>query len=213
MSRARRLLAGIGCALGAACSDPTVPSRTAAYPFTDLFGEVFHWPTERLPVRFYVDPRGNLGELVARAIDTWERQFLYGEFRGVVADDSGAADVLVRWSDSVPPDAPPDNGPPVVACGGLTQGILDTTGTAFAEPLVIELDIIGGTSYTPGQVQACLRRTAIHELGHTLGLLQEAADSQVIMHSPPLVAVPTERDRRTVERLYHTPPTLGPPPP
>ena len=41
-----------------------------------------------------------------------------------VPTPSTVADVIVRWADSVPPDAPPDNGPPVKACGGVTQGVL-----------------------------------------------------------------------------------------
>lgn len=212
MNRAYALVAALGGALVAACTDPMVPSREPAYPF-DILGDVFHWPADRLPVRFYADPRGTLRTLVAHAVDTWERQFLYGEFRGVMVTDSNTADVIVTWADSVPPDATPDPGPAVNACGGLTQGFLDSAGTAFDGPFHSQLTVLTGAVFTPGQVQACVQRTTIHELGHTLGLFQESADPRDIMASPPSVSLPSAADRRTVETLYHTPTTLGPPPP
>jgi hypothetical protein len=198
--------------LAAACTDPLVPSRAAIYPFTDPFGDVFHWPADRLPVRIYVEPRGDLPALVARAADLWQRQLLYGEFTATMAGDSNHADVIVRWTDSVPPPAAPDPGPPVKACGGVTHGAVDSTGVTFAGPFETEITILTGTVFTPEQVEACVRRTVVHELGHTLGLFQESPDTLAIMFSPPAVSEPAAIDRRTVQVLYHTAATLSPPP-
>ncbi len=208
----KQLWAVAGAVWAAGCTEPLIPNHAPAYPFTDAFGDVFHWPTNRLPVRFYAEPRGNLPVLLASAVDAWARQFLYGEFSGVMVGDSTGADVIVRWTDSVPPVVPPDNGPPVKACGGVTQGTLDSTGTAFAGPFETQIQILSGTVFTAGQVQACVARTTVHEMGHALGLLQESPDSQDIMAATPLVRQPSAGDRRTVEALYHTAPTLGPPP-
>jgi predicted Zn-dependent protease len=190
-----------------------VPSRAATYPFVDAFGDVFHWPSDRLPVRVYAQPRGDLRPLTSRAIDLWQRQLLYGEFRAVLVDDSASADVVVRWSDSVPPAVDPDPGPPVKACGGVTHAAVDSTGAAFADPFDTEISILTGTVFTPGQVEACVRRTVVHEFGHILGLFQESPDTLSIMYTPPRVGEPAPIDRRTVQVLYHTTPTLGPPPP
>ena len=209
----KRLLLIGTAALALACFEPMVPNHDPTYPFADQFGDVFHWPENRLPVRFYAEPRGNLRALLTAAVDAWQRQFLYGEFSGTLVNDSTAADVIVRWADSVPPDAPPDNGPPVKACGGVTQGVLDSSGTAFAGPFETQIQILTGTVFTAGQVQACVARTTIHEMGHALGLLQESPDSlRDIMATTPKVNQPSDGDRRTVEALYHTPATLGPPP-
>ena len=208
----RRLLIGAAL-LALACFAPMVPNHTPTYPFTDQFGDVFHWPESRLPVRFYAEPRGSLPALVAAAVDAWQRQLLYGEFSGTMVTDSTQADVIVRWADSVPPDAPPDNGPPVKACGGITQGVLDSSGAAFAGPFETQIQILTGTVFTAGQVRACVARTTVHEMGHALGLFQESPDSlHDIMAAPPRVNQPSDGDRRTVEALYHTPSTLAPPP-
>lgn len=209
----RERWAVLGGLLVAACTDPLVPSRAAIYPFADAFGDVFHWPTDRLPVHVYADPRGDLAPLVSRAVDLWAQQLLYGEFSAVMVGDSNRADVIVRWADSVPPAAAPDPGPPVAACGGVTQGAPDSTGKAFEGPFETEIVILTGTVFTPGQVEACVRRTTVHELGHSLGLFQEAPDTLSVMRSPPRVSEPGAIDRRTVQVLYHTAATLGPPPP
>lgn len=197
----------------AACTDPFVPRRAPVYGFADAFGDVFHWSPDRLPVRFFADPRGDMASLVASGVHAWERQFLYGEFRGILVNDSTAADVIVLWADSVPPPADPDQGTPVIACGGLTQGILDSTGQGFAAPFRTEISILTGTVYTAAQVQACVSRVVLHELGHTLGVLREAPDTLAIMYTTPRVRQPAAIDRRTMQVLYHTPATLAPAPP
>ena len=205
----RALFAGV-LALVAACAEPTPPSRGGTYRF-DLNGEVFHWPSDRLPVRFYVVSQGNLPLLVQRAVDAWAGLFLYNEFTGALVGDSTAADVIVAWNGAVPPDATPDTGAPVPACQGLTNlPAVDSTTNRFGGPFHVYLGWLSG--YTPGQVQACLRRVAIHEVGHTLGLLPESPDPGDIMYVDPRVDLPSEQDRRTVEVLYHTRPTVLPPP-
>jgi hypothetical protein len=95
----------------------------------------------------------------------------------------------------------------------VTRGTLDSTGLAFASPFETEITILTGTVFTPEQVEACVRRTTVHEFGHVLGLFQEAPDTLAVMYAPPRVAEPAPVDRRTVQVLYHTAPTLGPPPP
>jgi len=62
-----------------------------------------------------------------------------------------------------------------------------------------------------------MRRVAIHELGHSLGLGfpsgRHSAFDEDIMYSPPIVDYPSRFDRRSVEVLYHSQPTVQPPPP
>ncbi len=217
--RCAAALAG-GLAL-AACTDPAIPDRAGSYSFADtaIIGVdtavyLFHWPATRLPIRFWADPRGNMRFLVERAVAVWQDQFLYGELRGVVVSDSGSADVLVRWRDSVPADVPPDPTPAPNACGGVTTFDYDSTGLAVSGPVHVSLTVLtGGSPASPAQVQACVRRIAIHELGHSLGLLRHSLFDEDIMYGSPIVDYPSRFDRRSAEVLYHSTPTIDPPPP
>jgi predicted Zn-dependent protease len=203
----------VALALLAACMDPEIPDHSLVYDFSDGNGHIFRWPADRLPVRFYADPRGNMSALVQRAIGVWQAQFLYGEFRGTMVADSNQADVIVFWSDSVPPDVPPDNGTPVKACGGLSQVATDSGADSLqlAGPIHSSVSVLINGS-TAGQVEACMRRTVIHELGHALGIIQESPNASDIMAVTPLASLPTQRDRETVQVLYHTVPNLRPAP-
>lgn len=197
-----------------ACTTPEAPQHAGGYHFDstgDGSGDVFHWPASRLPVRFWADPRGNMTALVQNAIAVWQNQFMYGEFTGALVSDSGHADVQFVWAGSVPPDVPPDTGAPVKACGGLTQyDSIGTTDHRFYGALHSSITILVSGA-TAGQVEACVRRTVIHEMGHTLGILTEAPDSTDIMYFTPLVSQPSAADRTTMQVLYHTSPTLLPP--
>jgi hypothetical protein len=202
--------------LALAC-EPTAPVRDCAgctYDFADTVPPnttlVFHWPADRLPVRFYADPRGAMPVLVALGVASWQAQFLYGEFRGAVVPDSSAADVIVTWVSGVPPDAPPDPGPPQDACAGATTDPTSVFRDSSANVLHVVLTPRAG--FTDGQVAACLRRVVIHEVVHALGLLRESPFTDDILNETPTVAAPSARDRRTIEVLYHTSPTVAPPP-
>ena len=206
--------------VAAACKEPTIPDRSGVYAFADtvIIGPdttvtLFRWPASRLPVRFWADPRGNMRFIVERSITVWQDQFLYGELKGTVVTDSASADVIVQWADSVPPDAPPDTTPVANSCAGVTTFNFDSTGAALSGPIRVSLTVLTGSPFPAGQVQACMRRVAIHELGHSLGLLRHSSFDEDIMFGSPVVNYPSRFDRRSVEVLYHSQPTVAPPPP
>ncbi len=197
-----------GGAGGAGCSDIVTPSRTPRY-LADNAGDTFHWPANRIPVRYFVDPRGALPRLVRNGLSVWQDQFLYGEFRAVVVADSTAADVIVRWQDTVPADVPPDTTGALGACDGVTTYVLDSTKT-MTGPEHVALRVRLG--YTLPQIAECFRRVVTHELGHSLGILSHSPATTDLMYGTPAIETPTERDRNTAQVLYHTPPTIFPPP-
>ena len=206
------------------CSDILTPSRTPRY-LSDLAGEVFRWPSDRLPVRYFADTRGTMPELVSAGLQAWEQQFLYGEFKATLVTDSSQADVIVVWEDSVPPDVPPDTVGAAGACDGFTRYIIDTTTTAsgtnsptagveppltMTEPFHVYLRVRPG--FTEAQVAACMPRVTAHELGHTIGILTHSPANTDLMWGTPTTQTPTNRDRNTAQVLYHTAPTIAPPP-
>jgi hypothetical protein len=199
------VLATVASVLG--CREIVTPVRAPRYVF-DIGGEVFHWPTDRLPVRYFADPRGTMASLVREGLLTWEAQFLYREFRGVLVTDSTAADVIVRWQDSVPPNVPPDTAGALGACDGVTTYQIDTA-NVMEEPIRVALLLRPG--FTPAQIAACLHRVAAHEVGHTLGILTHSPAPTDLMYDTPGTQTPTHRDRNTVQVLYHTTSTIEPP--
>lgn len=200
------VVTAIALALG--CREIVTPVRAPRYVF-DLAGDVFHWPVDRLPVRYFADSRGMMRGLVREGLDTWESQFLYGEFTGVLVTDSTAADVIVLWQDSVPPDVPPDTAGAIGACDGITTYSIDSTNT-IEDPIRVAVLVRPG--FTTAQVAACAHRVAAHELGHTLGILTHSTAATDLMFETPATQTPTHRDRSTVQVLYHTPSTIAPPP-
>lgn len=209
-----RRLAGAGATLATlGCGDIASPARGDIYewrletpaipgPGTDTLS--FHWSLDDLPVRIWVEDSENLPAHVARAIDVWEDAFLYGEFSGTLVADSNAADVIVRAG------APASGLPaarlhraPAPECSGATDLDVDPSNTQLILPIRVFLNPLP----VPG-VETCLALTSIHELGHAIGIFAHSDEPTDIMYADPVVELPSDRDRRTAETAYHTPPTL-----
>lgn len=194
-----------------ACDDAAAPGRQAGYDF-DLLetGLVFRWNADRLPVRYWVaGDAGVVADFVREGLRVWERQFLYGEFRGIVITDSARADVIVRVTPGTPPGGTPTADPPVIgACDGVTSFDLDDR-DALLGPF--EVRVAWDDRYADSDVVSCLERVTIHEIGHTLGLFAHSSSELDLMHPNPRVRAPSPGDRATAEVLYHTAPTIQAP--
>lgn len=194
----------------AGCETVTAPPRDGAYAF-DLpqTGLVFHWPLDRLPVRYWVDPAaGPVVRYVDASLRDWEEQFLYGEFTGILVTDSAVADVLVRVDGPTPPDVRLTDDPPVSACQGATHNDTLPGATQLAGPFEVTLQ--WGPQFTDTDIANCLRRVALHEIGHTLGLFAHSPNAADLMYTDPKVALPSAGDRATLQLLYHTTSSIAP---
>lgn len=208
----RRVLPCAFLALATSCGDSAAPLRADAYEWrlfepatgggTDTLA--FAWPSASQPVKIWAQDSLGLPGHATSAIQTWEAQFLYGEFRGEMVTDSLDADVIVVAGQA------PAKGQvlPSMAreCEGATDLPLDPVTLILTPPIHIYVDLRFAEG-TPG-VETCLNLTTAHELGHALGIFQHSPDPDDLMYSDPIVTAPSARDRNTVERAYHTPTTI-----
>lgn len=221
-SGVRRLAIGLAqlaaAAVLAACHDSVGPAAClepggSGYEFA-IYGDpalVFHWPAAYNPVRVYAEPTGDLRQNVQAALELWESAFRCGELALVMTADSTRADVIVRN----PAASPVRSGAgrvvlradSVGACGGVT--VFDTTAGHLAEPMRA---YVYPESLDTAAVRACYHFTTAHELGHTLGLGAHSPDTNDLMNALPRRPALSDRDRYTIQLLYHSTPTIGPPP-
>jgi predicted Zn-dependent protease len=203
-----------------ACGDIASPPRDDLYEWRFIVPSAsgpdtvnFHWEQRHLPIRVWVastDVEG-LPDLAARAIETWEAQFLHGEFRGELVDDSATADVIVR---GVSPPAKLQRSVTRLhaalapECGGATDVDLNPELTEIALPFRVYVDPRTAPG-APG-LEECLALTTIHELGHAIGILGHSPDAADIMFAFPEVDLPSDADRETAEAAYHLPSTVEP---
>jgi predicted Zn-dependent protease len=215
----RRTAGGLaaGAALAVvACGDIGAPVRGDLYewrleapavPGPGLDTLSFHWSRDELPVRVWVEDASSLPAHMERAIDVWESAFLYGEFEATLVSDSATADVIVRGGtpegklrrlrlhSALAPE-----------CAGATDLDIDVASRELRLPIRVFVDP-RSLPDDPG-IEPCLALTSIHELGHALGIFAHSEDPEDLMYVDPEVDLPSDRDRRTAEAAYHTPPNL-----
>jgi len=204
----------------AACGDghnPNTCFETNAFSYGFFLGGdstlVFHWPADRMPVRFYAEPTGDVRANVLAGLTTWVNGFRCQEASFQLVSDSAAADVIVRQVVVLPPVASraftlaADS---VGACGGRTDGYFDSTLTLTGPVRSYIVPITVGDSVA---VAGCYRMVTTHEIGHALGILRYSTDPSDLMHTTPRRSSLSPNDRYTLQTLYHRTPTIRPAPP
>jgi hypothetical protein len=91
-------------------------------------------------------------------------------------------------------------------CAGATD--LDIDVATFELRLPIRVFIDPRSLPDDPAIESCLALTSIHEIGHAIGIFVHSPDPEDTMFADPEVELPSARDRRTAEAVYHTPPTL-----
>lgn len=197
----------------AACTELSAPARSVPYesrlfvsfdnngtPAIDSIR--FHWPSSSMPVRYWVEDSLGVPAHVRNAIQTWKSAFLYREWDAVVVGDSASADVIVRV---VQP--PPKPGPATFRflslapeCEGATD--IDTVATRRELRLPLRIYLNPRLPNDPNLGQ-CMDLTAVHEMGHSMGLFQHTTDPLDIMFTDPVATKLSGRDVATIEALYH----------
>jgi len=208
----RRLLPWAVLTLATSCGDSNSPLRADAYEWrfiepaaggaTDTLS--FAWPSSSQPLRIWAQDTLDLPTHAANGIAAWEAQFLYGEFRGEMVSDSNDADIIIVAG--LAPAKVQLLHSMARECEGGTDVPLDPLTLVLTPPFHVFIDPRFEEG-TPG-LESCLDLTTAHELGHALGIFQHSPDPGDLMYSDPVVTAPSERDRNTINRAYHTPTTI-----
>jgi hypothetical protein len=147
------------------------------------------------PIRVWIAPgdtvpgwRPAFATTMRRAFSTWEQVGLGVRFTFV--DAAGDADVRVTWTDSLESRR-----------AGVTHWTADQDGWVTGVHIVLATWASDGRPAT----DASMRRIALHEIGHLLGL-EHSADPADVMAAWVHAADLTDRDRRTARLLYALPP-------
>ena len=217
MRRGWWIAASAALVVGVACSDNVGPGacfepNATGYAFYNEQADstfVFRWPGSNLPVRVYAEPVGELQANTLAAMQLWVNAFRCNELSMQVTSDSARADIIIRNPPALPPLVTAfviavDS---VGACRGVT--VFDTAQSALDAPMRA---YVSPVAFDSAAVAACYRFVTAHELGHALGLLSHSPDTADLMHPRPRRRLLTAADRYTIQRLYHTTPTIGPPP-
>jgi hypothetical protein len=218
-SKTLMLALGGAALVAAACVDNTGVSSCFeanvdryAFHLPGDTGFTFRWPNDRMPVRVYAEPVGDLRANVDAALAAWTGALRCGELRAERVSDSTAADVIVRNPPQMPllrARAVHLAADSVNACRGRTDGTVDSSGTRLGGPLRA---YVWPNSADAQAVAACYRFVTAHEIGHTLGLLSHSPDTLDLMTTVPRRFVLTAKDRYTIQVLYHTAPRIAPAP-
>jgi predicted Zn-dependent protease len=204
----------------AACTELSPPNRPVPYesrlfvsfddngtPAVDSLR--FHWPSSSLPIRYWVEDSLGAPGHVSEAIQTWKSAFLYREWDARIVTDSNSADVIVRVV-----QAPPKPAPSLLRflrlrpeCEGVTD--IDTVATRRELRLPLRIYLNPRLPNDPN-LSLCMGITAVHEMGHTLGLFQHTTDQADIMFTDPVATQLSDRDVSTIEALYHRESDMAP---
>lgn len=203
-----------------ACDSPMIPGRaiedTYAFTLETTPPLVLRWPTG-YTIRILLaasnnEPRAALLQTALRqAAQAWNDVALFDEYRIVQTTDTTNADVVLAWSDVIPPVETENCRPAVTQA--VTTFCVDGLTTEDPRLRIFPLRS-GDTSHVRMLVTvlaaeasnpATVRRLVAHELGHVLGIARHSGDARDLMfRTDPVIERPGPRDAATVQVLYHT---------
>ena len=208
------LLCALSALAIAACDPVSVPERNGAevFDFRLPMGHdsaVIRWPTSSR-IAVYVTPAPEMArtktlvDAFMRGASAWESASLYNEFRFAQAAMPQDADVVLTWSDVLPPvitaNCQPGGGAAYTTfC--LDGSRLSVYPLANGQPSRVRYIVTVRSSEAGNATH--VTTLVMHELGHVLGLAQHSPNSTDLMFANPIDrTAPTPRDRASLQLLY-----------
>jgi hypothetical protein len=207
----------------AACEPTSIPEPVVGnvYPYELPTPElrVLRWPTGKVVNIFVVDhPDASRTEALRAALthatEVWNTAVLLGEVQLRETRNITDADALLNFTGSVLP-VDVTNCQPAGSGAFTTFCLTDDEEHLTVFPLVSgdasQIKFIVTVRTVIPMDTAEVTRFVAHELGHVLGLAQHSPLSTDLMHELAGIASrPTQRDRATLQALYHTAPEITP---
>jgi len=163
-----------------------------------MTGELRLWPSDLNPIPFYVfvssTDQTMFLPVIYEAFNTWEKASK-GRLRFVETTDSRLARIRIQLAD----------GPlshPFIQVGHAEYNV---TQDPNQQDLTVRVTVnIGesGSTLSLKNRQEQVKRLALHELGHAIGIWGHSPDPEDIMYAHPIVSNLSHRDEVTIQKLY-----------
>ncbi len=167
-------------------------------------GKLVRWSLTKMPLKLYVEssPQGirnfqpGFVSQVRRAMDIWTG-VLNHQLSYALVSSPNQADIQVHWTNTIDTKGHSGDGGTAYTAGLMIPHIRNDE-IEYMEVKIATFDIQGHP-----QNSDIIYAVAIHELGHSLGLLGHSTNPGDIMFAENQhVTTPSKRDLNTVRRLY-----------
>jgi predicted Zn-dependent protease/Tfp pilus assembly protein PilF len=167
-------------------------------------GKRVRWALSKMPLKVYIEqtPVGIRNfqpafvSQVRKGLDVWVG-VLGHQLTYVLVNDRESADIRVSWTNTIDTQGHNGDGGTAYTAGLMTPRIRDERIESM-NVQIATFDIHG-----KAQTADIIYAVAIHELGHSLGLLGHSQDPKDIMYADNQnVVQPSRRDMNTLRRLY-----------
>lgn len=169
-------------------------------------GRLVRWSLSKMPIKIYIEsaPQGirnfqpGFISQIRRAMDVWTG-VLNHQLSYMPVNDPNKADIRVRWTNTIDTRGHSGDGGTAYTAGLMIPHLRNDQ-IEYMEVKIATFDIQGKP-----QNSETIYAVAIHELGHSLGLLGHSDNPNDIMFAENQhVISPSKRDLNTIRRLYST---------